>query len=134
FGELTLHVVASRVACRKARERTACVALGGAPNLERAFELAARRVRDDRPRRIRLDAPAVEMVDAPTLVAVLECVLLAPAVPHDLDEPLSGQLRCREEADLPSLLGAHDDAADPTAPAAEIAQPAPVPADLLATD
>src|SRR5690606_11766731 len=77
LGELALHVVATRSTRRQACELAPSVTFDRAPHRERALELAAFRVRDDRPRRIRLDAPAVEVIDAPALVAVLEAVLLA---------------------------------------------------------
>jgi len=76
LGELAFDLIATYIVRRQARELAACVAFGGAPDLECAFDLAACRVRNDRARRVRLDAPAVEMIDAPTLVAVLEAVLL----------------------------------------------------------
>jgi hypothetical protein len=120
LGERTLDLVAPLVAGGHVRQFSSRLAFGGTPDLERAFELPSRRVRDDRAGRVRFDAPAVELVDAPALVAVLEAVLLAPAESQDLDEPIGGELRDREEADLAPVLGVHDDAPHASAASAEV--------------
>src|SRR5450432_148876 len=124
LGELAFDTLASFVVCGQPRQIAARVALGGAPDPQRAFELSARGIGDDGSRWVRLDAATVELVDPPAFDAVLEAVFLAPAMPQDLDQPRSWELADCEEADLPPVLDADDDAANPSAPLAEVAQPA----------
>src|SRR5690606_38197952 len=72
--------------------------------------------------------------DAPALDAVLEAVLLPPALPHRRDEPLGWLRRGCEKVHLSTVGGANRDPTNTSASIAEIAQPTFVERDLLADD